>query len=198
MSPETRGYHFRIHESPSPLARKFPSFVRDLTLYVSDADPVTSKQTYRKFLRGITDLIQKHRRELATRTPLYEKERKPIGHNELTFATPWGGVSFKEVSVKKDHVEKLLIVEQAKNPDGVLGFEYHKLKDEHLEILEGYAVFIASHPIHTRSVILTLAKPHDTVSLPPGVRHGVIPLTNLVIKETSTCDLDASDLLFVF
>lgn len=203
MSPDTaKFYTFRMASDASPLEREHPTFVQELSTYVNESLPVGSKDEYLAFIAGITDIIGRHKEELDCATPLFDKEIQPIGTNELTIKTPWGGVSFKEVSVTGDHVEKLLVVRQATDPSGVLGFEYHHLKDEKLEVKEGLAIFISSD--HTAegwkegNVTLTFARPGDTCTLHPESEHGVIALTNLVLLETSTCHLDASDLLFVF
>lgn len=194
-------YSFRMNPGDPGLKQSHPGFVGELTAFVNGSAVVDSKERYLSLIGGITDIIAKYANELTMPTPLYDKELERIGKNELTFKTPWGGVAFKEVSVTNNHVEKLLVVEQARKPSGVLGFEYHHKKDEKLEIEEGYAIFISTgQPSETgeETVTLTFAQKGDTAVLHPGIKHGVIALTNLVIRETSTCDLDIEDLLFVF
>ena len=195
-------YTFRMAPDESELKKKYPDFVDELTSYVNASQPIGDKGTYLAFIQGITDIIGRHAKALTVPTPLYDKKLERIGKNELTFPTPWGGVAFKEVSVKNNHVEKFLVVEQAVKPSGVLGFEYHHKKDEKLQIMEGYAIFLSSDQtpegLEQGHVTLMFAGPGSTCQLHPETKHGVIALTNLIILETSTCDLDREDLLFVF
>src|SRR5436190_195373 len=99
-------FTFRMNDQESPLAQKYPGFVGELTTYVNASAAVTNNDQYSAFLKGVTDLVVKHKKELTQATPMFDKEIRPVGSNELTIKTPWGGVSFKEVSVAKNHVEK--------------------------------------------------------------------------------------------
>ena len=195
-------YIFRIDPEEHQFKKTHPVFVDKLTQFINASKPIACKEDYVAFVGGITDIITQHARELAVSTPLYDKELERIGKNELTFATPWGGVAFKEVSIKRNHVEKYLVVEQAVKPTDVLGFEYHHKKDERLRVEEGYAIFIASdlspEGLTQGRVTMMFAGQGSTCELHPETKHGVIALTNLVLLETSTCDLDREDLLFVF
>ncbi len=200
--PDTEYYIFRMAPDGPDLKKIHPDFVDEFTRFVNASQPIGDREAYLTFIQGVTDIVARHAKELSIPTPLYDKELERIGNNELTFATPWGGVAFKEVSVKGNHVEKYLVVEQAVKPTDVLGFEYHHKKNERLRVEEGYAIFISSdltpEGMEQGRVTLTFAGPGSTCELHPETKHGVIALTNLVLLETSTCDLDREDLLFVF
>ncbi len=189
-------YTFRFNsESPAPAV--LPSrLVAELVENVNSSKPVNSDESYTELLTGITEIIKKYSSQLTAETPIYHKRLPRIGRHEQTIATGWGGVFFREASEANDHVEKFLIVKQAVDPSGVLGFEYHKRKVEKLKIEEGYAVLMKSDK--PGNVSLTFAGPGDTCELLPPTAHGVIPLTNTAILETSNYELDADDLLFLF
>ena len=189
-------YRFRINTEsavPSTLPRQF---VAETTAFVNSSKPVDNDEAYTDFLGGITEIREKYATQLTADTPIFHQRIARIGYHEQTIATDWGGVFFREASESKDHVEKYLIVKQATNPFGVLGFEYHKKKVEKLQVEEGYALFMKADASGT--VSLTFAGPGDTCELQPPAGHGVIPLTNTTILETSNYELDAADLLFVF
>lgn len=189
-------HSFRINSEsivPSILPRQF---VDEITIFVDSSKSVDNNETYTDFLGGITEIIKKYASELTADTPIFHQRLARIGRHEQTIATDWGGVFFLEASEAKDHVEKYLIVKQATDPFGVLGFEYHKKKVEKLQIEEGYALLMKADD--SGNVSLTFAGPGDTCELPPPTAHGIIPLTNTTILETSNYELDAADLLFVF
>lgn len=128
-------------------------------------------------------------------SPLFEKELSLIQKKRpLTEFTVWGGVTLKKVDVAKDFIQKLLVINQG----GVLGFEIHKKKKEHLLVLEGYClVFWINHngkPNHT--IAFQLAGPKDTFTFAPKDEHGILTLTKCIIQETSTNHLD--DLMYIF
>lgn len=189
-------YTFRINtEQAAP--PEFPGqFVDEITGLVNSSKPVDNDEAYTDFLGGITEIIKKYASQLTVETPIYHQRLPRIGHHEQTIATDWGGVFFREASEANDHVEKYLIVKQATDPSGVLGFEYHKKKVEKLRVEEGYALLMKANTSGT--VSLTFAGPGDTCELQPPTAHGVIPLTNTAILETSNYELDADDLLFIF
>lgn len=178
---------------PSALPQQF---VNEMTALVNYSEPVDNDETYTDFLGGITEIIKKYASQLTAETPIYHQRLPRIGHHEQTIATDWGGVFFREASEANDHVEKYLIVKQATDPSGVLGFEYHKKKVEKLRVEEGYALLMKADT--SGNVSLTFAGPGDTCELQPPTGHGIIPLTNTTILETSNYELDADDLLFIF
>jgi len=142
---------------------------------------VVSEKDYNQMLRQIISL-SKEKYKFKIKTPLFNQEIKLIkAKKHLSEPTLWGGVNLKKVDVGKDYIKKLLVIRKY----GILGYEYHKKKIERLKILEGYCL-----------VNFKLAKPGNRFKYAPGREHGVIALTNCVIEEQSTNDLD--DLIFIF
>ncbi len=189
-------YSFRISpEQPVPPAMP-REFVAEVTGFINSSKPVDSDQTYTDFLEGLTEIIGRYASQLTADTPIYQERLPRIGHHEQTIATGWGGVFFREASEANDHVEKYLIVKQATDPFWVLGFEYHKKKIENLRIEEGQVLLMKAND--SGSVSLTFAGPGESSEFNPPTAHGVIPLTNCTILETSNYELDAVDLLFIF
>lgn len=189
-------FRFRINTevaAPSALPKEF---VNEIIGYVNSSVEVKSDETYTAFLGGITEFIKKYALQLTTETPIYDQRLPRIGRHEQTIKTGWGGVFFREASEANDHVEKYLIVKQAIDPSGVLGFEYHEKKIEKLRVEEGYALLMKANS--PGNVSLTFAGPGDTCELQPPIAHGVIPLTNTTILEISNYELDADDLKFIF
>jgi len=143
--------------------------------------PVSSEKEYNQMLRLIIGLSKK-KYKYNLKTPLFNQEIKLIkAKKPLSEATAWGGVNLKKVDVAKNYIKKLLVIRKY----GILGYEYHKKKIERLKILEGYCL-----------VNFKLAKPGDKFKYVPGEEHGVVALTNCVIEEQSTNNLD--DLIFIF
>lgn len=129
--------------------------------------------------------------------PIYNKEIIPISKPaRLTERTAWGGVALKKVDVEKDYIQKLLVI----NAYGLLGFEIHKLKHEQLKILEGVCLVLYSNHADPNwkqgEVRVRLGVPGDKFEFLPKDEHGIIALTNSVIEETSTNQLD--DLTYIF
>ncbi|MBU1499648.1 hypothetical protein KKE48_02160, partial [Patescibacteria group bacterium] len=120
--------------------------------------------------------LSKKKYKYNLKTPLFNQEIKLIkAKKPLSEATAWGGVNLKKVDVAKNYIKKLLVIRKY----GILGYEYHKKKIERLKILEGYCL-----------VNFKLAKPGDKFKYVPGEEHGVVALTNCVIEEQSTNNLD--------
>lgn len=189
---------YQFHLNPESATTKVipEEFVIKLTDRINSSKPVDSDKTYTDFLAGITEIIKKYSSQLSAKTPIFHQRLERIGRHEQTIKTDWGGVFFTEASESGDHVEKYLIVKQATAPAGVLGFEYHKRKKENLKIEEGYVLLMKAETPGT--ITLTFAGPGDTCELLPPAAHGIIPLTNCTILETSNYELDADDLLFIF
>jgi hypothetical protein len=203
MTPEVnerimkQSYTFRINHEQSIPAALPRQFVAELTEKVNSSKPVDSDITYSKFMAGIAEVIQKYSSQLTADTPTYDKRLPRIGRHEQTISVPaWGGVFFRDASEPRDYVEKYLIVKQASDQFGVLGFEYHNRKIEKLKVEEGYAMFIKSD--EQDNVSLTFAGPGDTCELNPPTAHGIVPLTNTAVLETSNYELDADDLIYIF
>lgn len=189
-------YRFRVNtESAVPSALP-QEFVVKITAFVDSSKPVDNDETYTAFLGGVTEIIKKYASRLTAETPIFHQRLPRIGHHEQTIATGWGGVFFTFASEADNRVEKYLIVQQATDPSGVLGFEYHNRKVEKLRIEEGYALLMKADA--SGVVSLTFVGPRDTCELQPPTAHGIIPLTNTAILETSNYELDAADLLFIF
>lgn len=192
----TQPYKFRIDPEQSLPPAIPQQFVKEVTGFINFSKPVDSDETYTAFLAGITEIVGKYASQLTADTPIYQDRLPRIGRHEQTIKTDWGGVFFTEASESRNFVEKYLIVKQATDPSGVLGFEYHKKKIEKLQIKEGYVILMKADESGT--VGLTFAGPGDGCELNPPVAHGIIPLTNTTILETSNYELDADDLLFIF
>jgi len=192
----TQPYRFCLNTEAAVPAALPGQFVAEIAGLVEASKPVNSDEAYTEFLAGVTGVIKKYAPQLMAETPIFQSRLPRIGRHEQTIVTGWGGVFFREASEKNDRVEKYLIVKQAADPSGVLGFEYHKKKVEKLRVEEGYALLMQAEPAGT--VTLTFAGPGDTCELQPPTAHGIIPLTNTVILETSNYELDADDLMFIF
>lgn len=142
---------------------------------------VKSEKEYNKMLRQIIVLCKK-KHQYKLKTPLFNQEIKLIkAKKPLSEPTAWGGVNLKRVDVAKNYIKKLLVIRKY----GILGYEFHKQKIERLKILEGYCL-----------INFKFAKPGDRFKYVPGQEHGVVALTNCVIEEQSTNNLD--DLIFIF
>ena len=164
-----------------------PNFATEITTYINESLPIDSKKAYIEFLKSVTGIIGKHKNELVIPNPRFDEEMNLLENDELNLVIPaWGGVAPQKVDKKKGIREKYLIVLQATSPSGVLGDpEYHRLKDEHLVIEEGYVLLIGSKSADwdKGNVTLTFAGPGDTCTLHPGNRHGIIAITNALILE---------------
>lgn len=128
--------------------------------------------------------------------PIFDKEKEGLGvKSPLIEKTNWGGVSIKKVNVYKDSIKKFLIIKQF----GLLGFEKHSWKNEHLTVAEGYCFVISAVGLarnDRKKIQVTFAVAGDKFSLRPGTEHGIIAVTNCVIIERSTNKLD--DLEYVY
>lgn len=142
---------------------------------------VSSEKEYNWMLKQIINL-SKGKYHYKIKTPLFDREIQLIkAKKPLSEATAWGGVNLIKVDVGKDYIKKLLVIKKY----GILGWEYHRRKIEKLKVLEGHCL-----------VNFRPAKPGDRFRYLAGEEHGVIALTNCVIEEQSTNDLD--DLIFIF
>lgn len=188
MAPAKAAYTFRIPKTKrkSTIEVEHPEFAIEIRKLINDSLPIHNKKEYTKFIKRVTRIISKHREELTIPNPIFKVEMENLPKDELNLVIPaWGGVAPKVVDVKNEIRMKYLIVKQALSPSGVLGPEYHILKDEHLTILEGFVILIGSEPEAWKNgqVTMTFAGPGDTCTLHPGNRHGIIALTNTVIQE---------------
>lgn len=171
-------------------------FLKTLKTLLEKTDPIASGKEYNILLAKIIGLARKYPMQ-KEQGSLFAKELKEGTKNyPLSEPTIWGGVTLKEVNVKKNYIRKLLVIKQY----GILGFEIHKEKLEKLKVLEGICLLISSQ--HSKKgwqkgqVSIVLGKKGDTALLQPGDEHGVIALTNCVIEEESTNHL--TDLMYIF
>ena len=81
----------------------------------------------------------------------------------------------------------------------MLGPEYHKLKDEHLQVVEGFVLLMSSEPDawEQGNITFTFAGPGDICTLHPGNRHGIVAITNALILEQANNTLK-NDILPAF
>jgi len=203
-------YQFRYKAGDTPVSAKYTSFVEELTTSLASSSVVTNESDYNALLKQIDAVIVKNAGAFSDPTPVFDREMADIAHNPSeAFPDPmivpvvWGGVVHKFIDVegqyekeKTKHVQKLLVIQKR----GILGFEIHKEKYEHLDVVDGVCLFI--HSIHTSKdwkegqVFLTLAEKGASTTLLPGDEHGMIALSNTVVKETSSYHL--KDLIFLF
>lgn len=183
-----------------PLTKSAPTALKNYSVFEKKltsllaSRTVTTQQEFNTILREIKKLSpilslfhtssQTFKDEL-----LLVKKRKP-----LTESTVWGGVILKKVDVAKDFIQKLLVIKKF----GVLGFEIHKKKEEHLKILEGYClVFYINHQGKKNNTItVQLGSVGDKFTFAPNDEHGILTLSDCIIEETSTNHLD--DLVYIF
>lgn len=95
---------------------------------------------------------------------------------------PWG---HEEIFAETDHFAgKILTVKSGES----LSLQYHKKKEETLRVLKGCIIF------ETGNVQESLEKvelgPGDVFHIPPGLIHRMEALTDCVLIEVSTADLD--------
>lgn len=97
---------------------------------------------------------------------------KPWGHEEV-FALVEGKFCGKAIHVTAGHA---------------LSLQYHEQKEETIAIQSGMArLEVGEHEDHLEQVDL---KPGDAVHLAPGIRHRITALTDVVMLEASTTELD--------
>ena len=189
---------YKYHLSrPSKLTlsstKNYTTFEEKLTSLIAKIH-ITNEKDYNSTLRKVkklTDLVKIP----SFTSNLFKQELSLIQNKKpLTEPTVWGGVTLKKVDVAKDLIQKLLIIQK----NGVLGFEIHKEKHEHLKVLEGYClVFWINHNGKANTTIsVQLAGPNDEFTFKPKDEHGILTLTNSIIEETSTNHLD--DLVYIF
>lgn len=197
-------YSFRYKDSNQPITEIYKPFIEELREYLDQSSTIATETAYQSLLTGIDAILQRYSDRFAVRSKLFTDQIGLIEANRSqTFPTPWGGVSHTFIDVdglyEKDinkRVKKYLVIKQR----GILGFEIHKEKYEHLEVTEGVCLFIYSNHKHKDwkegEIFLTLAEKGATATLLPGDEHGMIALTNCVVQETSSYHLD--DLIFLF
>lgn len=168
-------------------------FIEKLSQQIVDETKIVSLHDYNRIVRELVFFAKKQYR-VQISTPIFSEELTTIEQKKpLTESTIWGGVTLKKVDVEKDLIEKLLVIREY----GILGFEIHEKKDEKLEIIEGSCLVVhVDHINDTQKIALNFASKGDKFHFEPGEEHGVIALTNCVIKENSTNHLD--DLIYIF
>ena len=154
----------------------------------------SSGQEYMNIMKKLTAVARKNGGNEPA--PLYKKEIIPIkGRLALTEGTPWGGVSLKKVDVERNFIKKLLVVGKL----GKLGFEYHRKKHERLEVVEGKCLVLYSNHANGMGkgeMDCKIAAKGDRFYFMPYDEHGILALTDCVIEEKSTNNLD--DLVFIY
>lgn len=171
--------------------------VKSLQNAIDQQTPIADVEMYNQFIKALMDQVRKHQKDTSLPSSLFDKEIGPI-HDKTPLTEPvvWGGVSLKKVDVEKDFIQKLLVVGKF----GILGFEIHEQKLEHLRVLEGLClVLYSNHHVDgykEGEVKMQLASVGDTFRFEPHDEHGIVALTNCVIEETSTNHLD--DIVYIF
>lgn len=197
-------YTFRYQDSSQPVSEHYHQVISTIKEYLHNTSAISTETAYQSLLSGLDAVIMPYTQSFQTETSLFDYQMGLIESNRSqTFPTPWGGVSHTFIDVdglyEKDinkRVKKYLVIKQR----GILGFEIHKEKYEHLEVTEGACLFIYSNHKHKDwkegEIFLTLAEKGATATLLPGDEHGMIALINCVVQETSSYHLD--DLIFLF
>ncbi|MDE1823645.1 MAG: hypothetical protein KGI00_00845 [Candidatus Micrarchaeota archaeon] len=167
---------------------------RSDTISLGAAPSFSSQKEYSRLIKSILSMARKSN---AKNSSLYGKEIRDIQKGKpLTERAAWGGVALKNVDVEKNSIRKLLVIRKL----GVLGFEYHRKKHEHLRVVEGLClIFHSNHRTRNwRRGMLEwrIAKPGDRFYFRPFDEHGMVAFSNTVIEERSTNNLD--DLVFVY
>lgn len=171
---------------PTEIQTTKPDFSKEISSFIDTSLPIHNKEEYLSFIEGITGIIARHSEELTIPNPRFDEEMSLLENDELNLVIPaWGGVAPQIVDKKNEVREKYLIIKQATKPSGVLGPEYHKLKDEHLTVEEGFVLLMSSDldAWNQGKITFTFAGPGDTCTLHPGNRHGIIAITNALILE---------------
>ncbi len=189
MTPDqTDGYTFRMDESANKTGMEevFPAFAAEVKAYVNESLPLHNPEEYTGFINGLTAIIVSHGKELTVPNPVFAEQMKTLDDEEVNFVVPaWGGVAFTHVDVPRHKRQKYLVVRQSESKVGTLGPEFHKLKDEYGEMIEGHAILISSDPADwERGIVhVTFISPGDKFIAHPGNRHAIIAATNMVIEE---------------
>jgi len=168
-------------------------FEKEVTTYIQ-ATSTKNAPEYNAILSDIKKLTNTLSVK-ASASKIFKQELTDIQKKKpLSEPTVWGGVTLKKVDVAKDFIQKLLIIKKY----GVLGFEIHEKKHEHLKIVEGCClVFWINHRGKPKTTItIQIAGPKDEFTFEPKDEHGILTLTDCIIEETSTNHLD--DLVYIF
>ena len=185
-----------LTENGETIFGKESDFERSISEFIEKVGSIKTEQQYNYIIKNLVDISKKFDLP-STKSQLYEKEIAEIERKApLTEKTAWGGVSLKKVDVDEDYIRKLLVIGKF----GVLGFEIHKLKHEHLKIVEGLCLVLYSNHAENNwksgEISIRIASEGDKFEFLPGDEHGIIALTNSVIEEQSTNHLD--DLTYIF
>ena len=183
VSPSSKQTRFAIEKYEEVYANLLNFLAKKKTVNETD---------YNTILRGIKTRAQTIS---CAASALFKQELTLIQKKKpLTESTIWGGVTLKKIDTAKDFIQKHLIIKN----NSVLGFEIHKKKHEHLQILQGYCFvfWINHHGKPNRTISVQLAGPKDEFTFEPKDEHGILSLSNCIIEETSTNHLD--DLVYIF
>lgn len=95
---------------------------------------------------------------------------------------PWG---HEEIFAETDQFAgKILAVKSGES----LSLQYHEKKSETLRVLEGRIIFETGMTLD--SLVSDELAPGDVFHIPPGLIHRMEALTDCVLLEVSTADLD--------
>ena len=95
---------------------------------------------------------------------------------------PWG---YEEIWAKTDaYVGKVLFIKKGHK----LSYQYHKIKEETIRILDGEMDFEVEHNGSSRKTISL--KPGNNYHIPAGTKHRMIAVEDCTILEVSTPHLD--------
>lgn len=192
-------FSFKLNDQfVSKTAKKY--IAEDTAKIISDyllSHSFEDQSSYNDFVTGLMKTIAETKRAETDASEIFHKELAQIEKKTpLIEKTPWGLVSMQKVDVAENFIQKLLVIKQ----DGILGFEYHERKHEKLNVLEGVSLIIyanhASEGWEKGQLTAQIAAHGDTFEFMPYDEHGMVALTDAVIEETSTNDLD--DLIFIF
>ena len=141
------------------------------------------KEEFPSGLPGISPVTSQFTNLLARISP----------NDSMTIPTSWGGV----VVEKHEHpkVEKWLVVRES----GYLALEWHKEKQERMEVREGVGVLLSGSSLRDSNLNIEVLTPGSVVEFKPGEVHCLIGCQNLLVWETSTDPKGMDkDLEFIF
>lgn len=187
-------FHLNQKKNKNP---KVTMLLRQIQTLLASCGNVDDQKAYDALILNMQPVIVAAKKLLVSPDITFSDELEAILKDApLTHKTVWGGVVYKFVDVKNNKIKKLLVVKAG----GVLGFEYHKKKLEKLRVMEGSCLLFSSK--HNKqgwkkgNVNVRFATVGATVTLQPGDEHGIVALSNCILRETSTNHLD--DLEYVF
>lgn len=172
--------------------------LKDFSKIFSNLDCFDSNETFNSFCQNIIYQWQKTKVECSIQYNDFQHIRDEINNqvqiNNLPrpIKTNWGGVAIRVHDHPK--IEKYLAIDASK----FLAFEKHSLKEEELEVKEGFGLLLHCQDTEGQIQILPLI-PGAKISIPPPSEHCIISLENLLVYERSK-DFKGmdQDLIFLF